>query len=87
MNTPWKDREQVGGKTVTNPFDDESERFLVLMNSEGQYSLWPARLDIPGGWRAEGPESSRQECLDAIEAAWSDMRPVSLVRAMEDSAG
>ncbi|QIQ01045.1 MbtH family protein [Streptomyces liangshanensis] len=72
---------------MTNPFDDESERFVVLVNAEGQYSLWPARLDIPGGWRAEGPEQSRQECLDLIEGAWSDMRPAGLVRAMEGEAG
>lgn len=72
---------------MANPFDDESERFVALVNDEGQYSLWPARLDVPGGWRVEGPEGSRQECLDAIEAAWSDMRPAGLVRAMEADAG
>ncbi|MFD6530843.1 MbtH family protein [Streptomyces sp. NPDC060184] len=66
---------------MTNPFDDESGRFVALVNDEGQYSLWPARIEIPGGWRAVGPEGSRQECLDAIEAAWTDMRPASLVRA------
>ncbi|WP_327120819.1 MbtH family protein [Streptomyces sp. NBC_01341] len=72
---------------MANPFDDESERFVALVNDEGQYSLWPARLDVPGGWRVEGSEGSRQECLDAIEAAWSDMRPASLVRAMRADAG
>lgn len=70
------------GGVVVNPFDDESGKFLVLVNEEGQYSLWPATLAVPGGWRAEGPEGSRQECLDAIEARWTDMRPASLVRAM-----
>ncbi|WRZ86958.1 MbtH family NRPS accessory protein [Streptomyces sp. NBC_01022] len=72
---------------VSNPFDDESERFVTLVNGEGQYSLWPARIDIPGGWNVGGPEGSRQECLDAIEAAWTDMRPTSLVRAMEAGTG
>jgi MbtH protein len=72
---------------VINPFDDESGRFVVLVNDEGQYSLWPAHVDRPEGWRADGPEASRQECLDAIEKAWLDMRPASLVRAMESDAG
>jgi len=66
---------------VANPFDDESGRFLTLVNDEGQYSLWPAHLDVPGGWRADGPEGSRQECLDRIESAWVDMRPLSLAQA------
>ncbi|WP_329538749.1 MbtH family protein [Streptomyces sp. NBC_01220] len=72
---------------MSNPFDDESGRFVTLVNGEGQYSLWPAHIDIPGGWSVGGPEGSRQECLDAIEAAWTDMRPASLVRAMESGAG
>ncbi|MGW3339609.1 MbtH family protein [Streptomyces sp. NPDC001009] len=72
---------------MVNPFDDESGKFLVLVNEEAQYSLWPATLAVPGGWRVDGPEGSRQECLDAIEAAWTDMRPASLVRAMAADAG
>ncbi|MBD0740436.1 MbtH family protein [Streptomyces sp. NPDC088197] len=68
---------------MVNPFDDDSARFVVLVNDEGQHSLWPAHLDQPGGWHADGPERSRQECLDAIEKSWIDMRPTSLVRAME----
>lgn len=72
---------------MVNPFDDESGRFVTLVNGEEQYSLWPAHIDIPGGWRVGGPEGSRQECLDAIEATWTDMRPASLVRLMEADAG
>ncbi|MFG2677241.1 MbtH family protein [Streptomyces sp. NPDC048445] len=72
---------------MTNPFDDESGRFVTLVNGEGQYSLWPAHIEIPGGWSVGGPEGSRQECLDAIEAGWADMRPTSLVRMMEADAG
>ncbi|MGW6488030.1 MbtH family protein [Streptomyces sp. NPDC055056] len=70
-----------------NPFDDESARFVVLVNDEKQYSIWPAHLDVPGGWEVALAEAPRQECLDYVEAAWSDMRPASLVRAMEAEAG
>jgi MbtH protein len=71
---------------VANPFDDESGTFVVLVNDEGQHSLWPVHIEIPNGWHADGPERSRQECLDAIDASWTDMRPASLVREMEAGA-
>lgn len=70
---------------MTNPFDDEDARFLVLTNAEGQHSLWPAFADVPGGWTVAHPEDSRQACLDYIEANWTDLRPLSLQRAMAES--
>jgi MbtH protein len=72
-----------GVGNVSNPFDDESGRFLVLVNPEAQYSLWPAHIDVPGGWEQVGAEGSRQECTDLIDRVWTDMRPASLVAAME----
>jgi MbtH protein len=52
---------------------------VVLVNAEGQYSLWPAFREPPTGWSAVGPSGARQTCLDWIEAHWTDMRPKSLV--------
>jgi uncharacterized protein YbdZ (MbtH family) len=63
---------------VTNPFEDESIEHRVLVNREGQHSLWPAFRDIPDGWTAIGPTGGRQTCLEWIEANWTDMRPRSL---------
>jgi MbtH protein len=71
---------------VTNPFEDENGEYLVLVNEEGQYSLWPAFLDVPLGWTATGPRGRRQTCLDWIDEHWTDMRPLSLVRQMEEDA-
>jgi MbtH protein len=68
---------------MSNPFDDESGEFLVLINDEEQYSLWPTFKDVPAGWRAVGPRGGRQVCLDWIEANWIDMRPASLRRAVD----
>jgi MbtH protein len=68
---------------MTNPFDDENERFLVLVNDEGQHSLWPSFAAVPTGWRIAHPEDSRQACLDYIEENWVDMRPRSLIDKME----
>ncbi|MFB4300562.1 MbtH family protein [Actinomadura sp. NTSP31] len=71
----------------TNPFDDENGTFLVLVNHEGQYSLWPEFVDVPAGWEVAQPRASRADSLRYIEENWVDMRPRSLIEAMaeEDS--
>lgn len=64
-----------------NPFDDEAADF-VLINAEGQHSLWPVFADIPDGWTIVYGESARQACLEYIGGSWVDMRPKSLADAM-----
>jgi MbtH protein len=71
---------------ATNPFEDEEARYLVLINDEGQHSLWPVFADVPEGWEVIFGEDGRQECLDFIEKNWTDMRPNSLIRAMDADA-
>jgi MbtH protein len=71
---------------MTNPFEDEDAEFLVLVNEELQYSLWPAFREVPAGWQAVGPRGKRQECLNYIEEVWTDMRPKSLVDQMARDA-
>ena len=71
---------------MTNPFDDENGEFLVLVNDELQYSLWPSFREVPAGWTAVGPRGGRKECLDYIEELWTDMRPKSLVDQMNKDA-
>ncbi|MES5820318.1 MbtH family protein [Streptomyces sp. RG80] len=67
----------------TNPFDDADGRFLVLVNEEGQHSLWPAFAEVPGGWRTVFEENSREACLDYVTANWTDLRPRSLAATLE----
>lgn len=71
---------------MTNPFDDPDGRFLVLINDERQYSLWPVFAEVPAGWTVEHAEDTLQACLEHIEQSWTDMRPQSLIDAM-NSAG
>lgn len=66
-----------------NPFDDDSRSYLALVNDEGQYSLWPADIAIPAGWSQAMTADSRAACLAYIEETWTDMRPRSLVEAMD----
>ncbi|WP_373376858.1 MbtH family protein [Cupriavidus nantongensis] len=67
-------------------FDRDDATFLVLVNHEEQYSIWPDYKAVPGGWRAAGFSGNRQACLDYIERTWVDMRPLSLRRFMEAQA-
>lgn len=56
----------------------DGDEFTVIVNKEGQYSLWPSARDIPSGWKQVGPVGAKRECLDWIESVWTDMRPLSL---------
>ena len=67
-------------------FDRDDITFIVVVNHEEQYSIWPEYKDIPAGWRAVGKSGSKKECLDHIEAVWTDMRPLSLRKHMEERA-
>ncbi|MTE19554.1 MbtH family NRPS accessory protein [Streptomyces sp. TRM43335] len=69
---------------MTNPFDDHDASFLVLVNDEGQYSLWPEFADVPAGWTRDFGPDSRAACLEHVETVWTDMRPKSLVAAVGD---
>jgi MbtH protein len=72
----------VEGTAMANPFEDPDARYLVLVNEEGQHSLWPLFAAVPDGWKTVFGEAGRQECLDYIEENWTDMRPKSLIEAM-----
>ncbi|MBF6303048.1 MbtH family protein [Nocardia amamiensis] len=67
---------------MTNPFDDDNARFYVLINQEGQHSLWPVFAAVPGGWSIVYGAANRKSCLEYVETNWVDMRPKSLIEAM-----
>lgn len=60
---------------------NEPSIFRVVLNDEGQYSLLPASIANPPGWRNAGKSGSQEECLAFIREQWVDMRPLS-VRAL-----
>lgn len=63
---------------MANPFENADGTYLVLINEEGQYSLWPGFIDVPSGWTVVHEQKGREACLDYIQSHWSDMRPNSL---------
>ncbi|OAB38406.1 MbtH family protein [Paenibacillus glacialis] len=63
---------------MTNPFERADTTYLVLMNDEKQYSLWPSYIIVPEGWTVVVADQTREICTDYINAQWTDMRPRSL---------
>ena len=67
---------------------DDNGTYQVLVNDEEQHSLWPVGKELPEGWRRAGKEGSKQDCMDHVDAVWTDMRPRSLRERMAaDSRG
>lgn len=68
--------------------------FVVVVNHEEQYSVWPRFRELPAGWNcvdvsqewfqrysADKQGASlhdRTTCLDYIESIWTDIRPLSV---------
>lgn len=68
----------------TSCFDREDETFIVLINQEQQYSIWPNWKAIPGGWQAvSGVEGDKATVQSYINEHWADMRPASLRKWMQ----
>jgi MbtH protein len=63
----------------------ENGQFRVVVNHEEQYSIWPVELEIPAGWRDAGKCGPKAECLAYIGEVWTDMRPLSLRKQMENN--
>ncbi|GGT43240.1 MULTISPECIES: MbtH family protein [Streptomyces] len=71
---------------MSNPFEDAEGTYLVLVNHEGQYSLWPSFAEVPAGWTVALPATDRESALAHITDRWTDMRPQSLIDAMNGTA-
>jgi MbtH protein len=67
---------------MSNPFENEEAMYIVLINLEGQYSLWPAATDAPSGWTIVYEAASRSSCLEYVNKVWTDMRPKTLIDSM-----
>ncbi|MGF1426680.1 MbtH family protein [Kitasatospora sp. LaBMicrA B282] len=59
--------------------------YQVVINEEEQYSIWRDTKQLPEGWRAEGTRGTKEECLQHIDRVWTDMRPLSLRRHLEQA--
>lgn len=60
--------------------------YMAVVNDEEQYSIWPAHRELPLGWHNAGKQGPKAEVLAWIEQVWTDMRPLSLRKKMEEDA-
>lgn len=64
---------------------EDTSVYTVVVNDEEQYSIWPEWREIPPGWKSVGVTGPKADCLSHIERVWTDMRPLSLRKAMEEA--
>jgi MbtH protein len=63
---------------------EDTAIYDVVVNHEEQYSIWRADREPPAGWRLVGKRGPKAECLAHIAEVWTDMRPLSLRKAMAE---
>ncbi|WP_034090868.1 MbtH family protein [Streptacidiphilus albus] len=71
---------------MSNPFEDPDAQYLVLVNDEGQHSLWPVFAPVPDGWNTAYGPAARPDCLDHVNEHWTDMRPRTLAAQLDATA-
>ncbi|HTK09090.1 MAG TPA: MbtH family protein [Ktedonobacteraceae bacterium] len=71
---------------MTREEEEDKTVYKVVVNHEEQYSIWPADRENPLGWRDGGKSGLKPECLAYIKEVWTDMRPLSLRKRMEELA-
>jgi MbtH protein len=64
--------------------EEDTTIYRAVVNHEEQYSIWPADRELPLGWSDAGKTGTKQEVLAWIEEVWTDMRPLSLRKKMEE---
>ena len=69
---------------MANDEREDTTIYRVIMNHEEQYSIWPADRELPLGWNDTGKTGPKAECLAYIEEVWTDMRPLSLRKKMQE---
>lgn len=70
MNQGYQERDII-------VFDDENQDFDVVVNTEEQYSIWPAERELPAGWQLAGFRGLKNDCLAHIDTVWTDIIPLS----------
>lgn len=75
-------------KETQNMHDEREDTtiYKVVVNHEEQYSIWPADRENALGWNDAGKTGTKAECLAYIQEVWTDMRPLSLRKKMEEMA-
>lgn len=71
---------------TTEDKEVDTTLYTVVVNHEEQYSIWPSDKAIPAGWSSVGKTGPKQDCLAYVKEVWTDMRPLSLRKKMEEAS-
>ena len=83
MTNPGARETGTGNHMATAQTSSPAESlFKVVVNAEGQYSIWPSDRELPPGWLEAGHSGPKEGCLAFVDQVWTDMRPISLREAM-----
>jgi MbtH protein len=63
---------------------EDTTVYRVVVNHEEQYTIWPDYKALPLGWADVGQMGTKAECLAYIAEVWTDRRPLSLRKRMEE---
>ncbi len=63
---------------------EDTTVYEAVVNDEEQYSIWPAHRELPLGWRKAGKRGLKPEVLAWIKEVWTDMRPLSLRKKLDE---
>jgi MbtH protein len=72
-------------KVHVDAYTIDGDLLKVIVNEEGQYSIWPEKKETPAGWKETGFSGSKAECSEYVDKVWTDMRPISLQKAMQSA--
>ena len=70
----WTDMRPLSIRKMNIP---DKAGYMVVINHEEQYSIWPQDLDLPKDWKALKVKGDIKKCSAYIEEVWTDMRPLS----------
>jgi MbtH protein len=79
-------QQQLKGNDMNTDEREDNTTYKVVLNHEEQYSIWPADRENALGWSDAGKTGMKEECLAYIKEVWTDMRPLSLRKQMEQAA-
>jgi MbtH protein len=85
-NAPVPITKRHEGEKLMERDEEDNTIYKVVVNHEEQYSIWPADRENALGWQDAGKSGTKAECLEYIKEVWTDMRPLSLRKQMEESA-
>ncbi|MGT2439223.1 MbtH family NRPS accessory protein [Bradyrhizobium betae] len=66
------------GEPASGNWSIDGDEFVVLVNRDAQYAIWPAAKPIPAGWNQAHAVAQKADCLAFVERCWIDMRAGTL---------